>query len=90
MKRGDEKIMNEQPKPDSEQESTREEELLSLLTEALEVIERDELHDHFTDDWRARAEVLVYPPDADETGPTEQEVAEVWPFVAPPVNDQVN
>ena len=64
--------MNERSKPDSEQESAREEELLSLLTEALEAIERDKLQDHFTDDWRARAETLVYPPDADETDPTEQ------------------
>jgi hypothetical protein len=35
-------------------------------------------------------EALVYPPDADETGPTEHEIAETWPFVAPPANDQVN
>jgi len=70
--------------------SDLEREALGLLLECLEVINRDKLQNHFTDDWRFRAEELIYPLDADEKSPTVKEIAREMAMVAPPVNDKVN
>jgi hypothetical protein len=58
---------------------TREQKCLALLSEALEVIQRDKLEVHFTDNWRARARraVLNYVTDLGITLTADHEVSRV-------------